>query len=674
MKYRKAARLFLMPVCFYALLSVLVPVFFPGGAKIKIWIPPLTIRNAFSFNNPNDRNNYFKQAYFLYRSKNYEKSVRLFWLYTLKGKLLDDYALYYQGLCFIKLRDYHKANYVLHKLNRYYPGFIFHKNAVFYLALSLYKSGYFNSSLINFKYLLKSKVAGYVKAYSLYSAAKIYLRKKNFRSAKVYLIRLYDDFPHFSHIHRIAALLRKIPDFHGKTSFTGREKLKRAINLYYGSSYKKSYRLLTGMNSYEARLVSLKDLIGMKSPLFMRYFNNLRRFKRGGTGKNSGRLSYLKYLKADYYYTMHKPGKAAALLYSIMHKKMYLNKNQSRLFRKIVWSKTLNDIKIRNFTGAEKNLKSLIMVSAGSRELAKYLFWNGMMLRKLGKITDAVFYFNLCRASYPLSYYAVMSKKELRDPLKFGGSNSHSLKLRNVSNVKYKPPVLETGIRNSRDFKQMQRFLAMGIFDLARLKLQGILKKIKTSGNLLEIIKILDGYGDYRDSVETCAALAGRKGAGLKYLKILYPRPYFSSVIKYANIYGLPVNLIYAVMRQESLFNPASYSSAGAIGLMQIISPTGYTIARSIGFRYFNPAYLHKNTINIRFGSYYLRNLLYEFNGRKYLAVASYNAGPNVVSYWKKNILRGEDRLLFIETIPYNQTRNYVKMVLRNYYVYNAIY
>jgi soluble lytic murein transglycosylase len=107
---------------------------------------------------------------------------------------------------------------------------------------------------------------------------------------------------------------------------------------------------------------------------------------------------------------------------------------------------------------------------------------------------------------------------------------------------------------------------------------------------------------------------------------------------------------------------------------MQIIPSTGYYIARRTGCYNFNPSMLYRKNINISFGSYYLKTLLNQFYNRKYLAIASYNAGPGAVAYWKNNLLKNYEMPLFIELIPFNQTRNYVKRVLANYYVYNSLY
>jgi Soluble lytic murein transglycosylase and related regulatory proteins (some contain LysM/invasin domains) len=140
-----------------------------------------------------------------------------------------------------------------------------------------------------------------------------------------------------------------------------------------------------------------------------------------------------------------------------------------------------------------------------------------------------------------------------------------------------------------------------------------------------------------------------------RFLKILYPMPYLDYVRKYAYHYGIPLNLIYGIMRQESRYNPVCYSSASAIGLMQIIPSTGYYIARRTGCYNFNPSMLYRKNINISFGSYYLKTLLEQFNGRKYLAIASYNAGPGAVAYWRNDLMKNYEMLLFIELIPYGR-------------------
>ena len=122
--------------------------------------------------------------------------------------------------------------------------------------------------------------------------------------------------------------------------------------------------------------------------------------------------------------------------------------------------------------------------------------------------------------------------------------------------------------------------------------------------------------------------------------------------------------LVAAVAREESHFNPDAVSSVGALGLMQIMPSTGKGIARELGLDFESTSLLEADT-SLKFGSWYLGQLLNRFNGDLALAVAGYNAGPNAAARWSKTLPGELDE--FIESIPYDETRAYTKRVLRSY-------
>ncbi len=131
--------------------------------------------------------------------------------------------------------------------------------------------------------------------------------------------------------------------------------------------------------------------------------------------------------------------------------------------------------------------------------------------------------------------------------------------------------------------------------------------------------------------------------------------------------------LVWAVMREESEFRPEVGSPAGALGLMQIIPPTGDRIAAALGVTGFEPVKLYDPAVNIRFGTWYLRSLVERFAGSRPLAIASYNAGPEAVTRWL-----GRDGDLppdeFVDSVPYGETRRYLRRVLRSYQMYRLLY
>ena len=128
-----------------------------------------------------------------------------------------------------------------------------------------------------------------------------------------------------------------------------------------------------------------------------------------------------------------------------------------------------------------------------------------------------------------------------------------------------------------------------------------------------------------------------------------------------------------AVIREESAYNPLAISTAGALGLMQVMPHTGQKIAAQVGSDGFSRERLFDPCYNIRFGSWYLGHLAEKFNHNLVYAIAAYNAGPDIVTKWIQQFgYREQDE--FIESIPYTETRQYVKKVLRSYRQYGKIY
>jgi len=142
-----------------------------------------------------------------------------------------------------------------------------------------------------------------------------------------------------------------------------------------------------------------------------------------------------------------------------------------------------------------------------------------------------------------------------------------------------------------------------------------------------------------------------------------------------ANKYQLDPSYVYAITRQESAFDEFAYSPAGASGYMQLMPKTAEDTARKIGLKkYKQKAQLTQGDINLQLGTAYFDQLLKRYQGNRILATAAYNAGPHRVDRWQGNKKgRAEQRLAmdsWVETIPYKETRRYVKNVL----AYNVIY
>ena len=145
-----------------------------------------------------------------------------------------------------------------------------------------------------------------------------------------------------------------------------------------------------------------------------------------------------------------------------------------------------------------------------------------------------------------------------------------------------------------------------------------------------------------------------------------YPRLYEEEVLAASESYGLDPNLVFAVIRTESGFSPNAVSSAGAKGLMQIMQTTGEWVCWRQGTEYdasriFEPEY------NIDIGCHLLRYLIDRYDGELRFAIAAYNAGAGAVDSWLKDPEKFDGEEL---TIPYPETKNYVKKVLDSYEKY----
>jgi len=133
--------------------------------------------------------------------------------------------------------------------------------------------------------------------------------------------------------------------------------------------------------------------------------------------------------------------------------------------------------------------------------------------------------------------------------------------------------------------------------------------------------------------------------------------------------------MVHALIRQESTYQPQTISPVGALGLMQVMPYTAYDVARVLGLPKPLPEDLFKPDINIKIGTKFMDEVFRKYNRNMIYAIASYNAGPQRVLTWSQNPNLGNtDMDLFVENIPYAETKNYVKKVLSNYWLYRSLY
>lgn len=155
-------------------------------------------------------------------------------------------------------------------------------------------------------------------------------------------------------------------------------------------------------------------------------------------------------------------------------------------------------------------------------------------------------------------------------------------------------------------------------------------------------------------------------------MKKIYPLKYSEYVEKYAKEYKIDPYMVYAIIKAESNFNENAKSNSDAIGLMQIMELTAIETANKMNLN-ITEEDLFDPELNIRIGLKYFTDLLSKYNDNYYLAIIAYNAGIGNVDKWIADGTIKEDAS-DIENVPFRETNNYVRKILRDYDIYKELY
>ena len=213
--------------------------------------------------------------------------------------------------------------------------------------------------------------------------------------------------------------------------------------------------------------------------------------------------------------------------------------------------------------------------------------------------------------------------------------------------------------------------LHFGLYDMVYPRIVAVYPSISAE-EALQIARTLASEGRYADSIRVIRfSLKNQEDAATKeQLELLYPRPWGELVSKYAAEYGLPEYLLYALIRSESFFQHQVVSGAGAVGLTQLMPATAADIAKKLKVADYS---LTDPEINIRFGAYYLAEMIRRSDNRIMPACFAYNAGISRVRGWQKKA-QGLPEDLFLESLEYAETRDYGRKLLSAATVYGVLY
>jgi len=153
-----------------------------------------------------------------------------------------------------------------------------------------------------------------------------------------------------------------------------------------------------------------------------------------------------------------------------------------------------------------------------------------------------------------------------------------------------------------------------------------------------------------------------------------FPAPFRDAMVQYSAPLGLDETWVYGLIRQESRFIMDARSHVGASGLMQLMPATARYVARRMNVADFHPKRVNERDLNLQLGTGYLKMVLDDLDGSPVLATAAYNAGPGRPRAWRATLPQPVEGAIFAETIPFNETRDYVKKVMSNSVYYAALF
>jgi soluble lytic murein transglycosylase len=337
---------------------------------------------------------------------------------------------------------------------------------------------------------------------------------------------------------------------------------------------------------------------------------------------------------------------------------------RSRKRDEAMWYRALAHIRLKQYGAAREVLGKLVDTFPRSSLVPQARYWSARGHELEGAKVDVTGPgYESVITSAPGSYYALLATERLRE---LG---------------REPPPAFPEAPKQVEapevpaELKLAVALTEAGLFRDAAEEVQARGSRIRTQEQAMAFSHALLRLGEYGHAHAVAARHLWGRAFGARAPEALapfYPRAFATAVESEATRHQVSPFLVWAIMRRESAFRPEVASAADARGLMQVIPPTAREIAKKLSEPEPAPAELFSPSLSIRYGAWYLSQLMKRFS-HPALAAAAYNAGPDAAVKWVKE--RGTLPLdLFVEEIPFRETRGYVKQVLADLYLYQSFY
>ncbi len=344
--------------------------------------------------------------------------------------------------------------------------------------------------------------------------------------------------------------------------------------------------------------------------------------------------------------------------------------SQASLRDKTLWLKAWINFKIKKYPEATAAFQQMKEKVKDPSDKARASFWLSRCLQNQRQTEMAQQERLWLSQNDPLGYYGLLAYREMKismPPLKFEKSEELNLSLLSLNEIAPKQKMAAEWL------------IALGEKSFAEKNLNAIfddLKKRNITRDQTWLV-VTSSYARAGLYLPLFSAL-GNLNPSVKddlmkaHPDLLFPLPY-QDLVKQAEVQsGTPAAFMYSIIRQESAFNPEARSPVDALGLMQLLPSVAKKIAQSKKLPYSEADDLFKPEVNIPLGAFELKTLMSKYKDQFVLATAAYNASGRAIKGWLNNRGR-EDVVEFIEEIPYEETRTYIKLVMRNYAFYERL-
>lgn len=408
--------------------------------------------------------------------------------------------------------------------------------------------------------------------------------------------------------------------------------------------------------SYEAQTYHARALWtkGMASEA-REIFNRLEKTMKGRMS-----LAELYWLKARMAEEINDHQAVADLLDRALKERI----TESTMRDKILWYSAWNERRQGHYEAAAARLADLDEKTQDEFVRVRALFWLGKSLADAKKEDEAKVAYEKLISLDPLGYYGLLAHKHLGLAI--------SLKPAQTPPNAEAPQIpLDTVLAEWLHILE-ERDVLMPLLDEAS---QAYRKQPdQNDEGWVALFKYYAKAGLYMKLYDSLASLPPerRKSVLENHPELLFPQPWNEEVKTASLQYGVQEELIYAIMRQESAFDPRARSVADAFGLLQILPEVAEKLATEHKIPYAQMEDLYNPSVNIAIGAAHVKELMASHKKQFILAVAAYNANEKAIRNWMKTRFRG-DSLEFIEEIPYEETRVYVRLVMRNLIFYSLL-